>query len=163
MLRSSTPSPFLPNGFIRRLENAVKLFRRGKRNRVSNQFFGSVEGDQPIGPIDIACALTRSWMWRATGSTVKDFCSRLPAHSSHGSFMRSASASVLASSGVSGSRVAFDKSSGKWSAAPVGSKRSSGGRRRLWSTRPLAPVGRSLRLRSWREGYFCVCLRSDSR
>jgi hypothetical protein len=77
--------------------------------------------------------------------------------------MRRAAARTLASSLVSGSLVALARRSGNWSAAPVGSKRSSGGRRGLkkyWAfgmrgTKPSAAI--------LRVGYFCVCLGSDSR
>src|SRR5262245_12745582 len=57
--------------------------------------------------------------------------SRLPAHSSHGSWVRRASANRRASSGVSGRRVASASRSGSWSASPFVSNRRTGGRRGL--------------------------------
>src|ERR1035438_2542271 len=68
-------------------------------------------------------------MCKATGSTKNVFASRFPAHSSHGSCTRSASASAHASASVNFCFVAFASNSGNSSARPVGSNRSSGGRR----------------------------------
>ena len=68
---------------------------------------------------------------RARVAGIEDWL-RVPAHSSHGSWTRNASASAHASASVNLRCLAMASNSGTSSVRPVGSKRSSGGRRGLY-------------------------------